>query len=216
MTEDNQIIIIDNGSSVVKAGFSGEDAPRCFFPNIIGKHKCPKNLIGFDQKDEYIGDEAHQKRGVLKISYPIQHGIINNWDDIENIWNHSFYVELRVSPDEHPVLLTESPLNSKENREKMTQIMFETFNVPAMYIANQSVLSLYATGRTTGLVCDSGDSVTHSTPIYEGFAVNHAIAEIKIGGRDLTQFMAKLFKERSKIQKDSKEAEKYALISYEM
>jgi actin, other eukaryote len=200
MTEVNQIIVIDNGSSEVKAGFSGEDTPSCFFPNIIGKHKHPKILKGLDWKDEYIGDEAYQMRGILKISYPIEHGIIKNWDDIENIWNHTFYVELRVSPDEHPVLLTESPLNPKENREKMIQIMFETFNVPAMHIANQSVLSLYSTARTTGLVCDSGDSVTHSTPIYEGFTIPHAINEIKIGGCDLTQFMAKLFKERSKIQ----------------
>jgi len=96
----------------------------------------------------------------LKLSYPIEEGIVNDWDDMEKIWSHCFTNEFKMHPEEHNVMLTEAPMNPKANKEKMSQIMFETFNVQGLYVAIQAVLSLYSAGKFSGIVVDSGDGVT--------------------------------------------------------
>jgi len=212
MDEESRALVIEHGSRACKVGFAGHDSPRAIFPSIVGhlRTSSPRTQpvsLWESLKDFYVGDEAQSKRDILTFKYPIKNDIVTNWDDMEKIWYHAFYHELRVAPEEYSVLLTETHLSPKTNKEKMAQIMFETFNALEMYVAVQAVLSLYAAGRSTGIVLDSGDSVTYAVPVYEGYALSHATTRLDLAGRDLTDYLMKLLTERgySLTTKDERE-----------
>ncbi|KAK9474982.1 actin-related protein [Dipodascopsis tothii] len=190
----NQPLIIDNGSGEIKAGFAGDEEPKCFFPSYVGRPKHTRIMAGAVEGETFIGSRAQELRGLLKIRYPVEHGIVKNWDDMERIWSHVYSQELKVTPEEHPVLLTEAPLNPRANRDTAAEVFFETFNVPALFTSIQAVLSLYSSGRATALVLDSGDGVSHTVPIYEGFAITSGIRRVDLAGRDVTEHLALLLR----------------------
>ena len=209
----NAPVVLDNGSGTIRAGFAGEDLPKCYFPSWVGRPKHTRVLAGALEGDIFIGQKAATEfRGLLKINYPLAHGIVTDWDDMERIWEYVYGEGLKTLSEEHPVLLTEPPLNPRTNRDTAAQILFETFNIPALHTSIQAVLSLYASGRTTGIVLDSGDGVSHAVPVYEGFSVPSSIRRIDVAGRDVTEYLQSLLRKAGYVFHTSAEKEVVRLI----
>lgn len=198
-------VVIDNGTGYTKMGFSGNSEPQFIIPSSIAVKEGVgvRQARGLDDLDFYIGDEAQTATG-YSVKYPIRHGLISDWDLMEKYWEQCIFKYLKCEPEDHYFLLTEPPLNTPENREYTAEIMFESFNIPGLYIAVQAVLALAAswTSRNieertlTGVVIDSGDGVTHVIPVAEGYVIGSCIKHIPISGRDITYFIQSLLKER--------------------
>ena len=192
MDEDTGLVV-DNGSGSIKAGIAGEDIPRSVFETIVGSPKKMEKGL----KECYVGDEAQSKRGILNLRYPIEHGIVTNWDDMHEIWQRTFHNELKIkSLDTLAILLTEVGFGPKGNREKMTQIIFEDFDFYAMFVSIQATLSLYATGRMNGIVLESGDGISQCVPMFEGYALPQAVSRFDVAGRELTNHLMKILIEK--------------------
>lgn len=197
--------VIDNGTGYTKMGFSGNSEPQFIIPSSIAVKEGVgvKQARGLDDLDFFIGDEAQNAPG-YQTKYPIKHGIVENWDLMEKYWEQCIFKYLKCEPEDHYFLLTEPPLNTPENREYTAEIMFESFNVPGLYIAVQAVLALAASWTSrqinertlTGVVIDSGDGVTHVIPVADGYVIGSCIKHIPISGRDITYFVQTLLKER--------------------
>ncbi|KAL1844159.1 hypothetical protein VTJ49DRAFT_3815 [Mycothermus thermophilus] len=147
-------------------------------------------------KDIMCGDEAAAARTMLQISYPMENGIVKKWDDMQHLWDYTFFEKLKVDPRGRKILLTEPPLNPLSNREKMCEVMFERYGFGGVYVAIQAVLALYAQGLSSGVVVDSGDGVTHIVPVYESVVLNHLTRRLDVAGRDVTRNLIALLLRR--------------------
>ena len=183
-------VVIDNGSDTIKVGFSGQNAPKAVFPSKVG---IPTHVTA-NKDNYYVGDEIESKGGVLKIQRPINGGVIHDWDGMEKILHHAFSKEMSVDPEDYKVLLTDNVADDS-HRQKMAEIMFETFNVPGLLVKLQSVLSLYNTGRISGVVVDSGYETTNVTPIYDGVVHEESVQRIEMGGVHINNYLRKLLNE---------------------
>jgi actin-related protein 2 len=140
-----------------------------------------------------LGDEASQLRHMLELSYPMENGIVRNWEEMQHVWDYTFgESKLNIDPTDCKILLTEPPMNPAKNREKLVEVMFEKYGFLGCHVAIQAVLTLYAQGLVTGIVLDSGDGVTHICPVYEGFSLSHITKRLDIAGRDITRYLIKL------------------------
>lgn len=191
---DAPAVIFDNGSGLCKAGLSGEIGPRHVVNSVVGQHWFKAPSATANQKLYFVGQEALQRAGSLQLCWPVERGRVTCWDAAEKLWKHVFEWELGVKASEHPVLMTESALNPWEAREKMTELLFEGFGVPAFYLSDQAVLALYASACVTGLVVDSGDGVTCAVPIFEGYSLPHAVTKLGLAGKDISEHLGRLLK----------------------
>ncbi|CAM9502166.1 unnamed protein product [Ectocarpus sp. 12 AP-2014] len=202
-------VVIDNGTGYTKMGYAGNVEPQYIVPTVAGFKASQQGGLegkrdGLEDLDFYMGNDALKHSTTHQISYPIRHGLIEDWDNMERMWQQCLFKYLRCEPEEHHVMLTEPPLNTPENREYTAEIMFETFGVPGLYIAVQAVLALAASWsaksvaeRTlTGTVIDAGDGVTHIIPVAEGYVIGSCIKHIPLAGRDITQFIMEMLRDR--------------------
>jgi actin-related protein 3 len=197
--------VVDVGTGYTKMGFAGNEEPSYIVPSAIAvKERVGGGPnTGIADLDFHIGDDAMGATGYA-VKYPVRHGVVEDWDLMEKYMEQVIFKYLRAEPEDHYFLLTEPPLNTPENREYTAEIMFESFNVPGLYIAVQAVLALAASWTSrhvgertlTGTVIDSGDGVTHVIPVAEGYVIGSCIKHIPIAGRDITYFVQQLLRER--------------------
>lgn len=187
-------VVLDNGSSACKVGFAGDREPSAVVPAVAGNPRVALQQVGGTGTRVKVGDKALNDPS-LRLSHPIEHGVVTNWEELEELWREAF-AQLEVCPAQHPVLLTEAALNPKVHREMMAMLLFEDFQVPAVHVALSGALGLYATGGHSGLVVEVGDGVAQTVPIYDNYIVPHAVHRVDMGGRDLTEHMATMLRDR--------------------
>ena len=182
-------IVVDIGSGYTKAGFTGEDGPRCVFPSLVGMPRNPGILVGMEQKEYYVGEESLSKMDIMNFYTPVENGEIKDWNKFETLLHYLFFSELKIVPEEISILITESPLNDSKNRERLAETLFETFNIQNLHIANSSMLGLYSYGLSSGLVIDSGFGQTSCVPVYEGYPLPHASTKCYFAGKELSDIL---------------------------
>ncbi|KAI7364256.1 Actin-related protein [Hortaea werneckii] len=185
-------IVLDGGTGFLKAGYAGQNFPDHQYPSIVGRpilRTEESQSLGNDikLKDIMCGDEAAAARSMLQISYPMENGIVKRWEDMQHLWDYTFFEKMNVNPQGRKILLTEPPMNPLKNREQMCEVMFERYQFGGVYVAIQAVLALYAQGLSSGVVVDSGDGVTHIVPVYESTVLNHLTRRLDVAGRDVTR-----------------------------
>lgn len=194
---DMNCVVCDNGTGFVKVGYAGENFPRSIFPSMVGRPILRAEEAVSDNvflKEIMVGDEASAPgvRHSLECTYPVEEGIVKNWEDMHHLWNYTFYEKLGIQPSDYKILLTEPPMNPLNNRKNLVTSMFETYGFDQVNCSIQAMLTLYAQGLFTGVVLDSGDGVSHVVPVYDGYVPTNLIKRLNVAGRHITSYLIKL------------------------
>lgn len=184
-------VVIDMGTGTCKIGFAGQARPTYTVATIVGCQPQKPTTTGQPVLATFIG-EAARARPDLTLLQPVRNGIVVDWDAAELIWSHLLKHDLRITPQDHPLLFSDQPFSPATNREKLVEVAFESLRCPAMYVASQSVLSVYAHGRVSGLVVDIGHGVTSTVPVFQGYHLPHATERLDLAGTHLTAFLAEV------------------------
>jgi actin-related protein 2 len=221
-----KVLVVDNGTGYVKCGFAGQNFPSHIFPSAVGRPIVRADTMGSSVggKTLFLGEECSEHRSKLDVKYPMENGVVRNWDDMCHVWDYTFGPQkLDVDPQDCKILLTEPPMNPKQTREKMLQVMFEQYGFHSVNIAVQAVLTLYAQGLMTGVVVDSGDGVTHICPVFEGYVMHNLTRRLDVAGRDITRYLIKLlllrghaFNHSADFQTVQRMKEKFCYVAYDV
>lgn len=191
------VVVIDNGSATTKLGYAGMMEPEVIIATAIGtKRDLSRSNDVFDQMNCLVGSHSMtlEHASTHDFNFMVRNGLVQDWDALESLWQSCIYDKLHCNPEDNYFLLSESPFNSPGNREQMAEIMFETFNIPGLYIGIQPILSLVASWgsvdsslhQLSGTVVDSGDGTTTVIPVADGHILRSGIQQISLGGRDVT------------------------------
>ena len=218
-------IVCDNGTGFVKVGFAPSNFPNFSFPSMVGRPllRFEEKVGDAEVKELVVGDECAAQRAMLDVSYPVENGIVRNWDDMKSLWDYTFSEKMKIDPKNHKVLLTEPPLNPKKNREQMVSTMLDHYGFAGCRVSIQAILVLYAQGLLTGVVVDAGDGVTHIVPVYDGVCPPKLIKRLDVAGRHCTRYLIKLLQLRGYNLNRTADfdtvrqiKEKYCYVGYDM
>ncbi|XP_077978025.1 actin-like protein 6B [Glandiceps talaboti] len=204
-------LVFDIGSTSLRAGYAGEDCPKAEIPvHMVVADETKDDAMEVDgsgdqgkkesgSKKKYFTDtnSIHYPREALEIQSPLKDGMIEDWNMLQALLDHTYGKHIRSEPHLHPVLMSEPPWNVRGKREKLTELMFEQYNIPAFFLCKNAVLSAFANGRATGLIVDSGATHTTAVPVHDGYALSHACVKSPLGGDFITLQCNQLFEEQT-------------------
>lgn len=186
-------VVCDSGTGVIKAGFAGDQEPAVVLPNILGRPLRSDAFLDGTQgvPGVLVGDDACSAQSMLQLSRPVQNGIVQDWDDMEVVWDYTFS-RLGITPSEHQILQSEPALNPPRNRERLVETMFEKYGFAGINVSVQAIMALYSQGLTTGFVVDAGEGVTNLVPVTEGYLQPTLVEKTSLAGQHVTQQLMKL------------------------